>query len=309
MAPRIAEAEGSELVAVCSRAEQTARDFAAEFGCEEVYDSLEAMLASNSVDAVYIATPTGVRETIAVAAAERGKHVLAEKPFASLPSLQRIIAACRDNGVVFMDATHFPHLGRTHHVRSEMERLAGRPCTIDSAFQFDLSDRGDIRYRPELEPYGAIGDAGWYNMRAAVEYLPDDVELVGADAWLRRDDATSAVVGGWGVMRFSEGSVSTWNCGFLSGSVVQDLRITGPEGVLWIDDFVGLRGTERFRWSRDEHAREITLGPGKQAATLMFEDFSKMVLDSGAFEACVRKSERTQAWLDAAWDSALANDG
>jgi predicted dehydrogenase len=158
------------------------------------------MIASDVVDAIYVATPTSVREEICLAAAGEGKHVLGEKPFASLDSVHRIVAACRENDVAFMDGTHFPHHPRTYEIRARGEELVGRPWSLASAFQFNLSNRSNIRYNPELEPMGAIGDAGWYTMRAAVEYLPPDVEVEGAAAFLRRDEETGAVSAGSGVL-------------------------------------------------------------------------------------------------------------
>ncbi|MEJ2385588.1 MAG: Gfo/Idh/MocA family oxidoreductase [Xanthomonadales bacterium] len=308
MAPRITEAAGAVLAAVSSRRMETAQEFAGKHDVPNAFDSWQDMIASDTIDAVYIATPTSVREEIGVAAANHGKHVLGEKPFASLPSLRRIVAACRENGVGFMDGTHFPHLARTRRIQSEMAALVGRPWSVASAFQFDLTDTSNIRLRPDLEPYGAIGDAGWYNMRAAVEFLPDDVKLVASDAWLQREPVNNAVVSGSGVMRFNDGSASTWNCAFISGTWVQDLRITGPDGVLWIDDFVGARGDERYRVRRGRDTEEIAIPFSKHQATSMFEDFTKMVHDPAMFEASVRASERTQAWLDAAWESAIANE-
>ena len=308
MAPRIIEAEGAALAAVSSRRMETAKEFAGKHNVPHAFDSWEAMIASDTIDAVYIATPTSVREEIGVAAANQGKHVLGEKPFANLPSLRRIVAACRKNGVGFMDGTHCPHLARTSRIQAEMAALAGRPWSVASAFQFNLTDTSNIRLRPDLEPYGAIGDAGWYNMRAAVEFLPDDVELVASEAWLQREPVNNAVVSGSGVMRFNDGSASTWNCAFISGTWVQDLRITGPDGVLWIDDFVGARGDERYRVRRGRETEEIASPFTKHQATSMFEDFTRMVHDPAMFEASVRASERTQAWLDAAWESAIANE-
>ena len=308
MAPRIIEAEGASLAAVSSRKMETARAFAGKYGVTNAFDSWEEMLASDAIDAVYIATPTSVREEIGVAAAAKGKHVLGEKPFANLESLKRIVAACRSNGVGFMDGTHFPHLFRTRKIQEEMDKLTGRPWSVASAFQFNLTNSANIRYRPDLEPYGAIGDAGWYNMRAAVEFLPDDVELLATDAWLQRGGDHGAAVTGSGVMRFSDGSTSTWNCGFISGSGVQDLRITGREGVLWIDDFVGLRGNERWRVRQGRDTTEVDVPFSKHPATSMFEDFARMVGNPERFEASAQASLRTQALLDAAWESALANE-
>ena len=308
MAPRIIAAEGATLAAVSSRRMETAREFADKHAVPNAFDSWREMVASDTIDAVYIATPTSVREEIGVAAARHGKHVLGEKPFANLPSLRRIVAACRENGVGFMDGTHFPHLERTRQIKRTMADMVGRPWSVASAFQFNLRNTSNIRLRPDLEPYGAIGDTGWYNMRAAVEFLPDDVELVSADAWLQREEVNGACVSGSGVLRFSDGSTSTWNCGFISGAGVQDLRITGGDGVIWIDDFVGARD-EGFLLRRGREEQSFDVPAGKHAATSMFEDFTKMVGAPALLEASVRASERTQAWLDAAWASAVANEG
>ena len=311
MTPRIKEADGAVPKAVSSRRMESAKEFASNHGLEYAFDSWQDMVDSEVIDAVYIATPTSVREEIAVAAAHAGKHVLGEKPFASLDSVKRIVAACRENGVGFMDGTHFPHMARTKRV-VESTGVTGRPWSLDSAFQFGLGNKNNIRLNPELEPYGAIGDAGWYNMRAAVEYMPDDVELVAADAYMTRDEDTGGCNTGAGVLRFSDGSTSTWNCGMISGALVQELRISGRGGAIWIDDFVFVPGSgndERFRLQKARsNPEDVAIPFSKPAATFMFEDFAHMVGNPDLFEASVRATERTQAWLDAAWNSAVANE-
>ncbi|MGI9626438.1 MAG: Gfo/Idh/MocA family protein, partial [Longimicrobiales bacterium] len=113
MAGNIKLANGSALTAVSSRRMQTAREYADRHDVANAFDSWADMIGSGTVDAIYVATPTTVREEICVAAARGGKHVLGEKPFASLPSVRRIVAACRENDVAFMDGTHFPHHPRT----------------------------------------------------------------------------------------------------------------------------------------------------------------------------------------------------
>jgi predicted dehydrogenase len=312
MAPRIQEADHAELAAVSSRKMATAQEFAARYGIGNAFDSWADMLAFDGVDSIYIATPTSVKEEIGVAAAKAGKHVLGDKPFASLASLRRITAACRDNGVGFMDATHFVHHPRTLQIKARMSELVGSQKSVASAFEFLLTDPTNIRLIPALEPYGAIGDAGWYNMRAAVEYLPADAEMEAVDAYLRRDAETGAVVAGSGVIRFRGGATTTFNCGFQSGGSVMDLRISGPGGVIKMDDFISQR--------RDDHAGVYQLKKGwgssetievpssKPASTLMFENFAAMAADPASKEASALASERTQLLLDAVWESATANE-
>lgn len=310
MASRIESAACAELSAVSSRRLASANAFGDRHAIPLRFDDWRLMLESKDIDAVYVATPTNVRETICIAAAIAGKHVLGEKPFANLESLKRITAQCRERGVVFMDGTHFVHHPRTAAIRQRKE--LGWVWSVDSAFQFKLEDRKNIRFNPDLEPYGAIGDAGWYNMRAAVEFLAPDVLLDSASTLTRRDPQTGAAISGSGVLRFSDGSTSTWNCGFDSGAVVMDLRLSGIEACVNIDDFLGHKPDfsadylfRRGGWGPDSVKESRSVEAAAAAATQMFDDVAALVGDSEGIEASMRASERTQALLDAAWDAGL----
>ena len=311
MAGMIEMARAAELGAVSSRRMETAQTFARNHDVPNAFDSWQEMIDSDAVDAIYVATPTSVREEICIAAAKGGKHVLGEKPFASLPSVKRITQACRDNDVAFMDGTHFVHHPRTLDIREHREERLGFVWSVASAFQFNLDDRGNIRYNPELEPMGAIGDAGWYNMRAAIEYLPPGVAIDTVSAHLRRDSETGAAVSGAGVLVFGDGSASTWNCGFDSGAVVMDLRITGTEGVINIDDFLSQNrdGSADFLYRKggwgESESEEINIPSAKPGAALMFEDLAAAAADRSLRARWMTATERTQALLDAAWKAAL----
>jgi len=312
MAPMIKLAANAELAAVSSRKMSTAKEYADQHGVPAAFDSWEALCAADVVDAIYVATPTSVKEEICIQAARNGKHVLGDKPFANLPSLQRITEACRDARVGFMDGTHFPHSPRTAHIKQQISEQVGWPWSVASAFQFALSDPGNIRLNPALEPYGAIGDAGWYNMRAAVEYLAADVEPVLVNACLRRAGPGNAVVSGSGVIQFNDGSTTTWNCGFESGAGIMDLRISGARGVIKLDDFLRTRPADRpadYEYVRNwGDSRFIEVPFDTPEAALMFENFALMVNDPEGIARSMRASERTQEWLDAVWESALENE-
>ena len=146
MASMIKLAARAELAAVASRKIETAKQFANKHGISGAFGSWSEMLSSNTVDAVYVATPTSVREEVCLLAAANGKHVLGEKPFANLPSLRRITSACRKNGVGFMDGTHFVHHPRTAKIKTTMREKIGWPWSIDSAFQFGPMERRQYSY-------------------------------------------------------------------------------------------------------------------------------------------------------------------
>jgi predicted dehydrogenase len=315
MASMIKLAARAELAAVASRKIETARQFANKHGIPGAFGSWAEMLSSNTVDAIYVATPTSVREEVCLLAAANGKHVLGEKPFANLPSLRRITSACRKNGVGFMDGTHFVHHPRTTQIKTTMREKIGWPWSIDSAFQFGLADADNIRMDPNLEPYGAIGDAGWYNMRAAVEYTAPGVKLIGVDAYVRRHKKTKAVITGSGVIAFSDGSTNTWNCGFEAGAFNMDLRLSGAGGQFSLNDFVLHQGNgpaeyvyRKGGFGAGGTLERIAVPSAKPPAALMFENFAAMVGNTDLFEASVAASERTQEWLDAIWAKAIQNE-
>jgi predicted dehydrogenase len=315
MARMIQLADASEIGAVSSRRMESAQEFANRHSVPNAYDSWQEMITSDDVDAIYVATPTSVREEICIAAANGGKHVLGEKPFASLPSVNRILAACRDNNVAFMDGTHFVHHPRTLDIKKDREDRLGFVWSVASAFQFNLTDRGNIRFNPALEPMGAIGDAGWYNMRAAVEYLAPDAQLDTVSAHLRRDEQTGAAISGAGVLEFTDGSTSTWNCGFDSGGVVMDLRITGTSGVINIDDFLSQNRDRsadflyrKGGWGPGAVSETINIASDKPGAALMFEDMAAAAQDAALREQWMAATERTQALLDAIWLAARQNE-
>lgn len=287
----------ARLAAVASRHIESATSFAERHGAEKAFDSWQEMLAWEGLDAVYVATPTALREEICVAAANAGKHVLGEKPFASLPSLRRITAACRANDVGFMDATHFVHHPRYIAVRSAAEEAIGRPQTLDTAFLVSLADRSDIRYDPGLEPLGAIGDLGWYNLRATLEYLSSGAEPDKVSTRLHRDDESGALIAGEGSLTFGDGTVSRWRCGF-DATMAPDIRLTlqGPKGAIRMDNFVGEDedGSARYRVA----GKTIRVESPASGPALMFEHFAAMAADSSLREPWLRSSEATQALLD-----------
>jgi predicted dehydrogenase len=270
------------------------------------------MLGLDDIDAVYISTPTAARERIAVAAARAGKHVLGEKPFTSLASLRRITSACRQHGVCFMDATHFVHHPRHAEIKKNLAEMIGAPMSLETRFLIDLTNRDNIRFDPSLEPLGALGDLGWYNLRATLEYFPAKARLKNVTASLKRDTATQAVVAAEGSLAYDDGSVSRWRCSFGSATVDIGLDLAGPSGALHMENFIGedADGSARF----DYLSREAPGAPGSvtrgNASTsgpaLMFREFAVAVADPSQREHWMRASERTQSLLDAVWQASTA---
>jgi len=93
-ASAIVESPYAELVAVCDVDEAKAKAFADKFGGAAVYTDYVEMLEKAGIEAVSICTPSGMHWEMTIAAAERGVHVLCEKPMAiTLPQMDAMVAA------------------------------------------------------------------------------------------------------------------------------------------------------------------------------------------------------------------------
>src|SRR5437660_1372518 len=69
-----------ELVAVASRDQARADEYAKTWEIERAYASYEALLADPEIEAVYISLPNTLHCEWSIKALEAGKHVLCEKP-------------------------------------------------------------------------------------------------------------------------------------------------------------------------------------------------------------------------------------
>ena len=74
-----------DLIAVASRDQARAEEYARKWEIERAYGSYEALLEDPDVDAVYISLPNTMHAEWSIKSVEAGKHVLVEKPFSRHP--------------------------------------------------------------------------------------------------------------------------------------------------------------------------------------------------------------------------------
>ncbi|MEX2500830.1 MAG: Gfo/Idh/MocA family oxidoreductase [Trueperaceae bacterium] len=80
--PAVRHTDGAEVVALASARKESAQAVADAHDIQHAYDDWRAMLDAHELDLVCIATPTDTHAEMALAAVERGAHVLCEKPMA-----------------------------------------------------------------------------------------------------------------------------------------------------------------------------------------------------------------------------------
>jgi predicted dehydrogenase len=101
--------------AVAERDASRRAELESAFGCP-AFSSWEEALDSDGLDAVYIGLPHQLHATAACAAAERGLHILLDKPMCNtLPECDRILDAVERAGVRLM-------VGFSHRFRDDVRR-------------------------------------------------------------------------------------------------------------------------------------------------------------------------------------------
>jgi predicted dehydrogenase len=168
-----------------SRSAERGEAMAREFG-GKAYPSIEAMLPD--VDAIDICTPTALHKEQTLIAAQAGKHVVCEKPFAhSVEDAQQMINACSTAGVKLLLAhvlRYFPayadakarvaagEIGAVKLMR--MARLNSMLLAPEGSWFTDLLQSGGVLFDMSIHDYDF---ARWVAGDVA------SVKAIAASAW------------------------------------------------------------------------------------------------------------------------------
>lgn len=302
--PAIQASSNGELVAVASRTGARATAFAAEHGISRAYNSYEALLGDEDIDAVYIPLPNSMHREWTIRAAEAGKHVLCEKPLAlDAEECEQMAAAADDAGVKLMEAFMYRFHPRTERVVEMLRKGAiGEPRTVRSAFTFRLRSDDDIRLDPDLGG-GALMDVGCYCVNVSRTLAGEEPESVQAVAhWTERgvDDLLA------GMLRFPGGLVAHFDCA-LTLERSEAYEVGGTDASLRVESAF-LPGTGDV---------EILEGRGRDGVThheidgvdeyrLMVEHFADCVLDDREPRYPASEAAANMRVIEALYSSARA---
>lgn len=213
----------------------------------KAFGSYEELLAQKDIDAVYIPLPTGIRAEWVKRAAATGKHVVCEKPCAtSLAELREMLEVCRKNRVQFIDGVMFIHSRRLERMHAVLNdgKTVGRIRRISSAFTFYAPEdffAANIRARADLEPFGCLGDLGWYCLRFALWTMnwkmPERVTGQMLSEFKHRTSKAPVPTEFSGELFFENGVSSSFYCSFLTDTE-QWAVVSGERGHLRLSDFV-----------------------------------------------------------------------
>ena len=249
-----------ELVAVCSRSEERAEEFARRYNIPHRFTSLEEMAASPLIDAVYIASPNFMHASQSILCMSCGKHVLCEKPLASNAAEAReMLAASERYNVTLMEAMK-PTL--TPNFKSVMDNIgkAGKVRRYFSSYcqyssRYDRFKAGEAVNAFRLEySNGAIMDIGVYTIYPMVVLfgMPDRISASGTLLSSGTDGQGSAL------FRYGDGMEAAVLYSKIADSYLPS-EIQGEDGTIVIDR-INLIGNVSFIPRR----RNVTGGRGEQ---------------------------------------------
>jgi predicted dehydrogenase len=227
----LAASRTGRLVAVGSRAQDTALAFGGRYGVDAArcHASYEALLADPTVETVYISLPNHLHAAWTMAAAAAGKHILCEKPLTvNHAEAVRVIEAVRQADVFLMEAFMYrchPQTARLTELLAR--RVIGDVRLIECSFSYNMGLKYENIRLSNAAAGGSIMDVGCYPISMARLIAGAEPVVVTGAAHIghhsRVDEWATAC------LRFPDGIIANLACG-TQVAVDQELRIWGAEG-------------------------------------------------------------------------------
>jgi 1,5-anhydro-D-fructose reductase (1,5-anhydro-D-mannitol-forming) len=228
-------ANGGEVTAVMSASPDRAATFAAEHAIARSTSSLDDLLGSSDVDAVYISTTNELHRDQVLSAASAGKHVLCEKPLAlTLDDARAMVTRCRARGVV-MGTNHHLRNAATHRAMREAIKAGriGRPlfARVFHAVYLPPHLQGWRIDKPEAGG-GVILDITVHDadtLRFVLDDEPVAVTAMTSQGGMGREGLEDGVMG---ALRFASGLTAQFHDAFTTRYATTGFEVHGEEGSL-----------------------------------------------------------------------------
>ena len=300
--PALRATRRGELVAVAGRDPGRSAAFAGDLDIPEVFDSYDAMLASDLVDAVYLPLPNTMHEEWVLRAAECGKHVFCEKPLATTAAAaQRMVDAARRHGVLLWEAMVFRYHPQTLRLRRLLDAGAiGDLRHVHMRMSFNLPRGDNIRWQPELAG-GVLMDVGCYLITVARWAAGSEPTHVSATWQL---DPEHGVDRHLGLLLTFPGSVVATLYGGFDGLTSPGAHLSGSGGSLHIEQPTHPYEESAYTLTTPAATERVDLHHGVRAFTPALDHFHDCLLDGATPLLDARDAILTLRVMEAAQEAA-----
>jgi phthalate 4,5-cis-dihydrodiol dehydrogenase len=239
--PAMAQMDGMKLIAAADFRKAALETFKQKYG-GRAYDSVEKLCDDPEVEAVWVSTPNQFHCEHVLAAAERGKHVVVEKPMAlSLAECEKMVSAAEKNKVKLLcghTQSFNPAIRAMRKVVQSGE--LGKLCALQTWMytdwmlrprmpaELDLKLGGGVVYRQgphQIDTMRLLGGGMVRSVRAMTgQWMVERPAPGYYSAFLEFEDGTPAIVvyNGYGYFDTSE---LTWEVGERHYNPEERLRV------------------------------------------------------------------------------------
>lgn len=180
-----------ELVYVASRNLEKAKTVALEFNCG-YFGSYQELIDSSEIEALYVPLPTGLHREWIIKALDSGKHVYAEKSFASNYSEAcEMVELAKEKNLAVMEGFMFQY-HKQHQIVFDLikSNRIGAIRNFSATFCFPPLDHGNFRY-DDIVGGGALLDAAGYTVRACHFMMGENFQLKAASLFIDKNIGTN----------------------------------------------------------------------------------------------------------------------
>jgi len=252
---------GHEVTAVGGSNPEWTATYAARHGIPAA-GTVEALLARDDVDAVYISSKNEAHRDQTLRAAAAGKHVLCEKPLAlSVADGRSMVDACEAAGVVLATNHHLPGAGTHRAIRELVAGGAIGRVLAARVFHAVLLPERLQGWRLGSTPGGGVTlDITCHDASVIgplLGALPMDVVALATNQGPWESAAEDAVMA---TMRYADGALAQTHDAFTIGYTPTGLHVMGSDGAIFATDVMTQEpiGTVVLRDARGEREIEVT---------------------------------------------------
>lgn len=189
-------AAGDEVIAVCSRSLERARELGGEGTL--VYNDLDDMLKNQDIDVVYLCIPNVLHADAAIRCLKAGKHVLCEKPATiSSAQMEEIIRMAKAHDRIFAEAVmnfYSPVMDRLREELKENPVVSARLDYSQRSSKLDKLRAGEHITSFDRSLYGGVlTDLGCYVLHFAVNLFGTPKSLTASAVFIGEVDGTDTL--------------------------------------------------------------------------------------------------------------------
>ena len=265
-----------EIVAVCDKNPDLLAWYSDNFPSVKLAtDDYQALLADETVEAVYCAVPHNLHERFYCDIISAGRHLLGEKPFGIDKAANDAILACIDEhpDVLVRCSSQFPFFPAAQRICEMLEAGAfGRIVEANTGLlhSSDLDPDKPINWKRMIElngRYGCMGDLGMHACHVGLRagWKPLNVRACLSNIMPRRPDGKGGIV-----------ACETWDnatllCETLAGEggerfpwTLKTYRISPGQTNTWYVEILGTRASARFSTVNPRRLELLEYAGGEQ---------------------------------------------